>query len=91
MTQKHLVLDHDVHLRLAKRKREIGLSLRDIGNLILREVLSQPRLLVNTVGDRLVDLGLVDAEQFREALEHATAQIRQSAEISQDLVIFLIN
>ena len=86
MTQKHLVLDYDVYLRLTKRKREIGLSLRDIGNLILREALSQPRLLVNTVGDRLAELGLVDAEQFQNVLDLAVSEIRQAAENSHELM-----
>ena len=86
MTQKHLVLDYDVHLRLMKRKSETGLSIRNIGNLILREALSQPHLLVDAVGEQLADLGLLTIEMYRQSVEQAVKEINERVAHCQELV-----
>lgn len=86
MPQKHLVLDYDVHLRLMKRKAATGFSIRDIGNLILRETLSQPHLLVDVVGEKLVDLGLLTPEVYNQAVDQAVKEINQRAVNCQELV-----
>ena len=79
MRKKHLVLDHDVHLRLQKRKKSTGLTQQSIGNLILRSVLSQPNLLMETVGAKLVKSGTIPLEEYEEVVKSAIQDIGQSA------------
>jgi len=79
MRKKHLVLDNDVHLRLQKRKKSTGLTQQSIGNLILRSVLSQPNLLMETVGKKLADSGAIPLEEYEEVVKSAVRDIGQSA------------
>jgi mannose-6-phosphate isomerase-like protein (cupin superfamily) len=79
MRKKHLVLDHDVHLRLQKRKKSTGLTQQSIGNLILRSALSQPNLLMETVGKKLADSGAIQPEEYEEIVKSAIRDIGQTA------------
>lgn len=86
MRKKHLVLDNDVHLRLQKRKKSTGLTQQSIGNLILRSVLSQPNLLMETVGKKLADLGTIPLEEYEEVVKSVIRDIGQSAAKSTALL-----
>ena len=87
MPKKHLVLDYDVHLRLQKRKRKTGLSLRSIGNMILRAVLSQPTLLTDAVGKRLVDSGLLELDAYEEAVRQAVEDVERASLDGTELAV----
>jgi len=86
MKKKHLVLDHDVHLRLQKRKKLTGLAQQSIGNLILRSVLSQPNLLMETVGKKLADSGAIPLEEYEEVVRSAIRDIGECAAKGTDLL-----
>lgn len=60
---KHLVLDEDVHKKLKQRKKETGLTLREIGNSVLRSVLWRHSL-SELIGKKLVESGTISAEEF---------------------------
>jgi len=79
MAKKHLVLDHDVYLRLQKRKKATGIAQQSLGNMILRSVLSQPNLLIEVVGRKLADSGAIQLEEYNEAVLSAIRDIRQAA------------
>ena len=86
MARKHLVLDYDVHLRLQRRKNETGLALHDIGNAILRSVLSQPLLVVDAVRDQLIQSGTCSQEAFQDALRSGIQRINVLARGEQELL-----
>lgn len=83
-TKKHLVLDPDVHAKLSTRKRRSNLTIREIGNTMLRSVLSRPSL-SEIIGKRLVEAGIVTAEAYErvraEALQDAAVHIHEPSRV----------
>lgn len=75
---KHLVLEEDVHRALRKKKTETGITVKDLGNCVLRSVLERP-LLIEAIGAKLVADGLLDEEQFDAIRAAALEQICTSA------------
>jgi len=75
---KHLVLEEDVHRALRKKKTETGITVKDLGNCVLRSVLERP-LLVEAIGEQLVADGLLNEEQFDVIRNEALAKICMSA------------
>ena len=67
---KHLVLDEDVHRKLKQRKKETGLTVREIGNSVLRSVLWRHSL-SELIGKKLVDSGVISAEEYARIREAA--------------------
>lgn len=72
---KHLVLDEDVHRKLKQRKKETGLTVREIGNSVLRSVLWRHSL-SELIGEKLIDSGAISAEEFARIRE---AALREAA------------
>jgi len=60
---KHLVLDEDVHRKLKQRKKETGLTVREIGNGVLRSVLWRHSL-SELIGKKLVDSGAISPQEY---------------------------
>ena len=75
-SDKHLVLDPDVHRELIAKKRTSGSSAREIGNTILRSILARP-VLSDVVAEKLLASGKITKEEFdsimREAIEELDA------------------
>ena len=67
---KHLVLDEDVHRKLKQRKRDTGLTVREIGNSVLRSVLWRQSL-SELIGRKLVESGALSAEEYTRIREAA--------------------
>ncbi len=74
MSQKHLVLDPDVHERLKSRKRQRGMTLREIGNAILRSVLNHPAL-SDEIAKKLVSQGKISVEDYRRARDEVVREL----------------
>ena len=62
-SEKHLVLERDVHLRLKEKKRQTGASAKEIANSILRSVLSRPTL-TELIGEKLVQMGKLTTDEY---------------------------
>jgi len=81
VADKHLVLDEDVHRKLKQRKKETGLTVREIGNSVLRSVLWRHSL-SDLIGKRLVDSGAISAEEYtrirEEAVREATIKLHNT-------------
>jgi len=84
--RKHLVLDYDIHQKLRRRKRETGLTLRQIGNSVLRCVLSQPKLLSDRIGERLVATHRITQEEYQSLLSAVIAELSNEAVDGQTLL-----
>ncbi len=69
-SKKHLVLEDDVYLKLKRRKTQTKLSVKAIGNSILRRALSRPPL-PEAIGDKLVKMGKVSKEEYEQAVTEA--------------------
>jgi mannose-6-phosphate isomerase-like protein (cupin superfamily) len=76
-TRKHLVLEDDVYEALQGRKELSGLPLGKLGNAILRAHIASA-FLENSVGQRLVEMGRVTAEEYRDILDQAARNLRRS-------------
>lgn len=76
-TQKHLVLDDDVHEVLKQRKELTGSSIKDIGNSVLRTSLESV-FLGDIVSRILVESKKISEDECNHALEQASAELRQS-------------
>ena len=85
MPLKHLVLEDDVHRDLRRKKDQTGLTVRDIGNCILRAILKH-ELLGDAVCSKLVDRGIVSREQLVETRKQVVEELRASCKDVSDLV-----
>jgi len=85
MKAKHLVLDPDVYLKLKRRKRDTGSSAQDVGNAILRSVLSRP-LLTDVIGKELVEMGKLSSDEYDRLLARATKKAQGMANLFDDLI-----
>ena len=74
---KHLVLDDDVYLRLSRRKARTRLTMRTIGNSILRSMLSHRRL-PDAIGERLIRMGKVSREEYARVLEESIKEVEKT-------------
>ena len=79
MPKKHLVLDYDVHAKLGKRKRQTGIPLRNIGNVILRSVLSAAPAVSDVVVDRLKQMGRLSEEEHVDLARAAAHELSAAA------------
>ena len=75
-TQKHLVLDDDVHEILKERKELTGSSIKEVGNSILRSSLESV-LLIDTIRKILVDRGKVSEDEYNHAHEQACLKLQR--------------
>jgi len=73
MSEKHLVLDPDVHEQLKSRKRQRGTTLREIGNAILRSVLDRPSL-SDEIAKKLVKQGKISLEDYQRARDEVVRE-----------------
>jgi len=80
VSRKHLVLDHDVHLRLLRRKKILGISIRGIGNSILRVCLDKSIPMIEFLRDELVAMGKITPNEYDAAIQRA---MKRAAEISR--------
>jgi hypothetical protein len=78
--KKHLVLDHDVYLRLMRRKRETGLTASVIGNAILRTCLDGNASLYRQLRERLVASGDLTERAFDEAFRNMVCSLAEMSE-----------
>jgi len=87
MTQKkHFVLDHDVYLRLMRRKRETGLTASRIGNAILRTCLDANASFYRDLRERLVANGSLSEVAFDEAFRETVCSQSEAIEDWRDLL-----
>jgi mannose-6-phosphate isomerase-like protein (cupin superfamily) len=73
-TKKHLVLEDDVYLQLRKRKARTSLSVKTIGNAVLRSGLSHS-LLTDMIGRKLVEAKKITKADFSQAVEAAISEL----------------
>jgi len=85
-TKKHLVLDHDVYLRLRKRKRETGLPVTTIGNAILRTCLDHTAQRVDLLQKIMSDAGMLTPDEFYELLAKTADISRQWSSDGDELL-----
>lgn len=78
MSDKHLVLDPDVHERLKSKKRKHGATLREIGNSILRSVLDR-RPLSEAIAKKLISQGKITLDDYETAREEVVRELDASA------------
>jgi len=77
--RKHVALDLDVHLKLAKQRRRSGLTIKAIVNNALRCALSDGQLLRDSIGEVLTDRGYLTEEEYVEIVEQACRSARSHA------------
>ena len=66
MRIKHLVLDRDVHERLKAKKRETGLTVKEIGNTALRAALRRQER-EERILEALLKMGCITREDYEQA------------------------
>ena len=76
-TQKHLVLDDDVHKILQERKELLGTSIKEIGNSILR-TFAEHIFLGDVVGRILIEGGKISEDEYNRVLEQAAVELQQA-------------
>ena len=76
--KKHLVLEDDVYLKLKKRKARTRLSVKAIGNALLRSSLSRAPL-PEVIGKKLMEAGKVTPTDYNQALEEALKELQEIA------------
>jgi len=76
--KKHFVLDHDVYLRLMRRKRETGITASRLGNGILRACLDGSVSLLDLLRESLVKSGKLTDEEFFDAVRETIAAFRET-------------
>jgi mannose-6-phosphate isomerase-like protein (cupin superfamily) len=86
-TRKHVNLDMDVHLKLKKRRKQTGLTIKQTANSLLRCALNQRQLLYDVVGERLVESGRVTRDEYSEIVAETLDEIRERAAQGHDLLI----
>ena len=84
-SNKHLVLDADVHKALKEKRKRVGLTIREIGNSILRAVLSRP-FPSEVIGKKLVEKGMVTREGFADLMTEVARETRSLANPYAELV-----
>ena len=77
MSKKHLVLDEDVYAALVRRKRFLGTRIGAMGNSILRNHIADTHL-KDLICRQLISSGRISEDDYNQALQEATAQIRRS-------------
>ena len=87
-TKKHLVLDYDVHLRLQRRKKQLGLSIKAIGNAILRICLDKSPSMFALLGDELIGMGRITPDEYNAAIERT---LKRAAQIYAADDVFLLS
>ena len=85
MPLKHLVLEDDVHRELRRVKDQTGLTVRDIGNCVLRALLRHESL-GDAVCSKLVHDGLVSRQQVAETRKEVVEALRERCKSVSDLV-----
>ncbi len=84
MATKHLVLDPDVHEQLKARKRETGLTVKQIGNSALWAFL-QPSSREQAALQLLIETGRITHEDYNQALLQAASEIQFRTPSIRDL------
>ena len=68
--EKHLVLEPDIHKALKTEKGLTGLSIKEIGNAILRTTLEESHM-VDLIGSLLVSTGKLSEDEVQQVLKQA--------------------
>ena len=76
----------DVHLRLIKRKKTTGLTIKQIVNSLLRCDLSRPHLFHDILGDLLVERSLVSRDLYAKIVEKALRRVSEGAASDSDVI-----
>lgn len=82
---KHLVLATDVHQKLKRKKQQTGLTLTEIGNSILRSVLSRPSF-GEVIGQKLVESGKISLADYKQVIADVAKEVQGIADPFADLV-----
>ncbi|QAA75963.1 MAG: hypothetical protein BIP78_0195 [Candidatus Bipolaricaulis sibiricus] len=75
MKIQHLVLDDDVHRALKARKKQVGITVKEIGNSALRAALALPTL-DEMIVEKLVETGKITPDDYDAAVAAAQAHLR---------------
>jgi len=81
---KHLVLDYHVHQLLVSARRRTGVSMRRIGNTILRCSLRRWATLHRLLGDALHEVAGVREDQFTRAIAMAFERLHETSQLDSD-------
>jgi mannose-6-phosphate isomerase-like protein (cupin superfamily) len=76
-TQKHLVLDDDVHEVLKQRKELTGSSIKDIGNSVLRTSIESV-FLGDIISRILVEEGRLSEDEYNHVLDQASVELQHA-------------
>ena len=84
-SHKHLVLDPDVHLKLRRRKRQTGLTVKEIGNSVLRSMLSRP-LLGEVIAEKLIAMGKLSPQEYEQLVAEAAREVNNTTNQIDSLI-----
>lgn len=84
-SDKHLVLDGDVHKALKEKRKGVGLTIREIGNSILRAVLSRP-FPSEIIGKKLIEKGMITREELADLMVEVAGETTSLANPYTELV-----
>jgi len=82
---QHLVLDDDVHKALKARKKQIGVTVKEIGNSALRAALAVPTM-EELVVEKLVEAGKVTREDYDRAVTAADKAIKTAHKKAAEMI-----
>ena len=85
-TNKHLVLDDDVHEALEERKHLTGSTIRDIGNSVLRTSMGIV-FLTDILGRILAEKGIVSEGDYNDALDQASSQLTEIGQLPVQVTV----
>lgn len=84
-SHKHLVLDPNVHLKLRRRKRQTGLTVKEIGNSALRSILSRP-LLSEVIAEKLIEMGKLSPQEYERLVAEASREVNNKIDQIDSLI-----
>jgi mannose-6-phosphate isomerase-like protein (cupin superfamily) len=84
-SDKHLVLDPDVHEKLISRKRASHVTVREIGNTVLRSALSHPPL-SDAIARKLIGEGKLSEADYVKARADAIRELDDCRQQVSDLL-----
>ncbi|MFH1609498.1 MAG: hypothetical protein ABID40_02585 [Candidatus Bipolaricaulota bacterium] len=86
MGAQHLVLDDDVHVALKRRKKNTGVTVREIGNSALRAALSVRTHRDLTV-ETLIETGKVTQADYDRAVASAAQALKEKYKPIQEMLV----
>ncbi len=86
MKIQHLVLDNDVHKALKARKKQVGITVKEIGNSALRAALLVPTK-QELIAQKLVETGKITREEYDRAVAAATRSLKSGRAAARQPIV----